>query len=188
MLCFDPHSGEDIVGFWHRRAEKKGKVYDTMDVVSDFIDIWLQTREAEDIDSDELAGVIEGIYQGEGEDRKWMVVYLKPEELRDYIKYYVHSDRSSDDSGEEKDGENRPMMADYDHKLSAEYVKLIKEGYDSPPIIVSGAEDEETDPPVRGLYLIDGRHRIYAACDADVKKITAYIPVEYFTYLKEAKL
>ena len=49
------------MALWYRLVTDE--TYKTIDIVTEFLDIWLQTRRAEDIDPGELAGVIDAIYE-----------------------------------------------------------------------------------------------------------------------------
>ena len=49
------------MALWYKLVTDK--TYETADIVTEFLDIWLQTRKAEDIDPGELAGVIDTIYE-----------------------------------------------------------------------------------------------------------------------------
>lgn len=136
--------------------------HESMDLVSEFLDIWLQTRKNEGIDPDELAGVIDAIYEFQPSPGDWVLVEVRPQEIAAYISIYVNS------KGEEKE-----MMRQKDFKLRDQYVKLLQKGYDPTPIIITGATDDSGE---QGIALLDGRHRTHAAIAAGLNTIEAYIP------------
>jgi hypothetical protein len=145
-----------------------------MELVAEFLDVWLQTRKAEDIDPDELSGVIDFIYEVQPPPGRWALIEVRPRELKDYITVYVRSN-----------GQEQSMMKQGDWKLSKRYVELLKKGYEPTPIILAGAEDPDSHE--RGITLIDGRHRIYAADEAGIDSIMAYLPAKHLPMMKEAK-
>jgi hypothetical protein len=147
---------------FHRIVDKK--VYETMDLVTEFLDIWIQTRKPKDIDTDELAGVIDVLYDFQPSPGRWVVIEVKPKELAQYINIYINHR-----------GEEKPMMSSRDNKLSAKYVELLKKGYEPTPIMIAGAT-EKNDDGEYGIVLIDGRHRIYSFIEAEHETCLAYIP------------
>jgi hypothetical protein len=158
---------------WFQRQNRK--TFSNMELVSEFIDVWLQTRKSEDIDASELSGVIDFIYDVEPAPGKWALIEVKPSELKSYITVYVSPDGV----------ERKTMMKQGDWRLSKRYVQLLNKGYEPTPIIIAGAEDPDTKE--RGITLIDGRHRIYAADEAGLDSIMAYIPRKHLPMMKEAK-
>jgi hypothetical protein len=161
------------MALWYRVIEDNN--YGTMDLVAEFLDVWLQTRKAQDIDPGELAGVIDVVYDIEPTPGSWILIAVKPQELRRYISTYIRSDGTTGD-----------MMQPKDVSLAKEYVKLLRRGHEPPPIIIAGAEDP--DDGTEGVTLIDGRHRIHAAAMAKLKEIQAYIPKEDLPMMKKAEL
>ena len=159
---------------FHRIVDKKA--YETMDLVTEFLDIWIQTRKSPDIDTDELAGVIDVLYDFQPVPGKWVVVEVRPKELAQYINVYVNHR-----------GEEKPMMSAKDNKLSAKYVELLSKGYEPTPIMIAGAT-EKNDQGEHGIVLIDGRHRIYAFIKAEHETCLAYIPYKDVPKLAMAKL
>jgi hypothetical protein len=161
------------MGLWYRTIDDSD--FATIDLVAEFLDIWLQTRKPEDIDPGELAGVIDVLYDIEGVPGHWVLIAVRPKELKRYISTYIRSD-----------GTTGTMMQDSDVSLSKEYVRLLKKGHEPPPIMLAGAEDPDTG--AQGVTLIDGRHRIYAAVMAKLKEIPAYIPKEDLPMMEKAEL
>jgi len=147
---------------YHKIVDKKS--YQTMDLITEFLDIWIQTRKSKDIDTDELAGVIDVLYDFQPTPGRWVVIEVKPKELAQYINVYI------DHRGREK-----PMMSARDNKLSAKYVELLKKNYEPTPIMIAGAT-EKGDNGEYGIVLIDGRHRIYSFIEAGHETCLAYIP------------
>ena len=146
---------------WYKRVSKE--TFESIDLVAEFLDIWLQTRKSESIDPGELAGVIDTIYEFQPTPGKWILIEVKPTEIGDYITTYVNAR-----------GKEKKMMAKKDTKLTKQYVKLLDQGFDPTPIMIAGASDEETGE--QGIALIDGRHRTYAAIENKIATIQAYIP------------
>jgi len=143
-------------------------------IITEFLDIWFQTRRSQDLCASSLAGVIQGIYDASPGDGAWALVSLRPTELRDYITTYL------------KNGVmQKAVIAEKDVKLYAKYASLLRQGYMPTPVIIAGAED---DCKTQGIYLIDGRRRIYSACIAEKKTMKAYIPVKDLEMLKKANL
>jgi hypothetical protein len=140
------------------------------------LDIWLQTRKAEDIDTDELAGVIDVMYDFQPVPGEWVTVEVKPKELQQYINVYIDAD-----------GKAKKMMAKKDTALMKKYVALLKKGFEPTPIIIAGATDQD-DSGEEGIVLIDGRHRIHAFIDAGIEKCLAYIPLEDLPKMDKAVL
>lgn len=160
---------------YHRLVDKKA--YETMDLVTEFLDIWIQTRKPKDIDTDELAGVIDVMYEFQPVPGKWVVIEVKPKELAQYINVYIN------DKGQEK-----PMMSARDNKLSAKYVELLKKGYEPTPIMIAGATEKNKETGEHGIVLIDGRHRIYSFIEANHETCLAYIPHKDLPKMAMAKL
>jgi phosphoglycolate phosphatase-like HAD superfamily hydrolase len=151
------------MGLWYRiEPENKGKTFETCDLIEEFLDIWLQTRKAEDIDASELAGVIDVLYDFQPVPGHWVLIEVRPKELARYISTYVNAK-----------GQRKKMMEDKDVRLSKAYVKLLKKKYEPTPIMIAGISDEVTGED--GIVLIDGRHRIHAAVAAKIPTILAYI-------------
>lgn len=151
------------MALWYRiDKQNKDTVFETSELVMEFLDIWFQTRKAEDIDASELAGVIDVLYDFQPVPGEWVLIEVRPEELARYISTYVNAK-----------GQRKEMMKDKDVKLSKAYVKLLKKKYEPTPIMLAGISDEVTGED--GVVLIDGRHRIYAAVEAKIPKILAYI-------------
>lgn len=164
------------MGLWYRiDPENKEKVFETIDLVGEFIDIWLQTRKAEDIDAGELAGVIDVLYDFQPVPGKWILIEVKPTELAQYISTYITAK-----------GERKQMMQNKDHKLSDAYVKLLKKNYEPTPIMIAGITDGVTGE--QGIILIDGRHRIHAAVKSGIPTIFAYINKEGLEMMNMAKM
>lgn len=164
------------MGLWYRiDPENKDTTFQTIDLVGEFIDIWLQTRKAEDIDSGELAGVIDVLYDFQPVPGQWILIEVKPEELVKYIATYVTAK-----------GERKQMMQNKDHKLSNAYVKLLKKNYEATPIMIAGIADGVTGE--EGVILIDGRHRIYAAVKAGLPTMFAYINRDGLEMMDKAKM
>jgi hypothetical protein len=159
---------------FHRIVDRK--VYETMDLVTEFLDIWIQTRKPKDIDTDELAGVIDVLYDFQPSPGRWVVIEVKPKELAQYINIYINHR-----------GEEKPMMSSRDNKLSAKYVELLKKGYEPTPIMIAGAT-EKNDDGEYGIVLIDGRHRIYSFIEAEHETCLAYIPYKDVPKMAMAKL
>jgi hypothetical protein len=136
--------------------------HESMDLVSEFLDIWLQTRKNEAIDPDELAGVIDVIYECQPSPGDWVLIEVRPSEIASYISSYVNSK-----------GEEKAMMAMKDYKLRDKYVNLLNRGYKPTPIIITGATEDTGE---QGIGLIDGRHRIHSYVAAGIESIEAYIP------------
>jgi hypothetical protein len=65
-------------------------------------------------------------------------------------------------------------MQGHDWSLTNRYKQLLQKGFEPTPIFISGAEDDQTGE--KGIILIDGRHRIYAAAEEGRTEIQAYIP------------
>ena len=148
------------MALWYKLIDTKK--HESIDLVSEFLDIWLQTRKNEAIDPGELAGVIDAIYEFQPSPGDWVLVEVKPREIAAYISIYVNS------RGEEKE-----MMRQKDYKLRDKYVTLLQRGYTPTPIIITGATDDSGE---QGIALLDGRHRTHAAITAGVETIEAYIP------------
>ena len=156
------HLGGSHMGLWYKIVDEDDDEFETAELVVEFLDIWLQTRKLEDIDPQELAGVIDVLYDFEPVPGKWTLIEVKPKEIAKYISTYVNAK-----------GEKKEMMQSKDKKLSQAYVRLLKKGYEPTPIMIAGIEDEVTGE--EGIVLIDGRHRIHAAVEADIPIIKAYI-------------
>jgi hypothetical protein len=169
----DTLAARKLMGLWFRKLEDND--YATIDLVAEFIDIWLQTRRPEDIDPGELAGVIDVIYDIEPVPGQWTLIAVRPDELKRYIRTYIRSDGTTGD-----------MMRPRDVSLAKEYVKLLRRGHEPPPIIIAGAEDPDTK--TEGITLIDGRHRIHAAAMAGLKELPAYIPKDAIPMMEKAEL
>lgn len=151
------------MGLWHKHDEaNKDTVFETADLVDEFLDIWLQTRKNEDIDPKELAGVIDVLYDFQPVPGKWVLIEVRPRELASYISTYVNAK-----------GRTKQMMSKDDTTLSSAYVGLFKKGFEPTPIMIAGIDDEVTGE--EGIVLIDGRHRIFAAIEAGVETLLAYI-------------
>jgi len=164
------------MGLWYRiETENKDTVFETCDLVGEFLDIWLQTRKAEDIDASELAGVIDVLYDFQPVPGKWVLIEVRPKELARYISTYVNAK-----------GQRKKMMKGKDVKLSKAYVKLLKKKYEPTPIMLAGIADEVTGED--GVVLIDGRHRIFAAVEAGIPTILAYINKDGLEKMDKAKL
>ncbi len=164
------------MGLWYKRDKaNKAVIFETADLVMEFVDIWLQTRKNEDIDPQELAGVIDVLYDFQPVPGKWVLIDVKPRELAAYISTYVNAK-----------GEKRQMMQQKDKALSRQYVSLLKKGYEPTPLMIAGINDSVTGEP--GIVLIDGRHRIYAAIAADVEKLKAYINLDGLEMMDKATL
>jgi len=163
------------MGLYHRLVDKK--TFETMDLVTEFIDIWIQTRKPKDIDTDELAGVIDVMYDFQPSPGKWVIIEVKPQELAQYINVYIN------DKGEEK-----PMMSAKDNRLSGKYVELLKKGYEPTPIMIAGATEKNEATGEHGIVLIDGRHRIYAFIEAKHETCLAYIPYNDLPKMAAAQL
>jgi hypothetical protein len=149
------------------------ETYETMDIIAEFLDIWLQTRKSEDIDPGELAGVIDTVYEFESSSGLWSLIEVRPTEIRDYITVYVDAN-----------GKQKKMMAQKDERLMRQYVKLLTKGHEPTPIMIAGAVDDDTKE--EGIVLLDGRHRTYAAIANNVAKIKAYIPKEDLPKMEKA--
>lgn len=164
------------MGLWHH-IDPRGTnaTFETIDLVGEFLDIWLQTRKSEDIDPGELAGVIDVLYDFQPSPGEWILIEVRPKELAEYISVYITAK-----------GERKKMMSKKDKKLSASYVKLFKKGHEPTPIMLGGIADSVTGE--EGVVLIDGRHRIFAAIDANVPTLPAYINKNGLKYLKAAKM
>lgn len=158
---------------WYRRL--RGPEKENIDLVAEFLDVWLATRKAGSIDPGELAGVIDVMYDMAPPGTKWALLEVRPHELARYINVYMRDDRSG--------GE---MMKSADHTLKSTYVGWIKKGHAPPPIMISGVIDESDGES--GVLLIDGRHRIYAAIDAGMTAIKAYLPVKHIPFMDKAVL
>ena len=164
------------MGLWYRQeAANKGTVFETAELVMEFLDIWLQTRKNEDIDPQELAGVIDVLYDFQPVPGKWILIETKPQELAKYIATYINAA-----------GERREMMQQKDQALSREYVNLLKKGFEPTPIMIAGITDDVTGED--GIVLIDGRHRIFAAVDAGIDTIKAYINQDGVAMMDKATL
>jgi len=151
------------MGLWYKRDKaNENTTFETADLVSEFLDIWLQTRKNEDIDPKELAGVIDVLYDFQPVPGKWVLIEVRPKELARYISTYVNAE-----------GKSKKMMSKRDKKLSTSYVRLLKKGFEPTPIMIAGIQDEVTKED--GIVLIDGRHRIFAAVAAGVDTLLAYI-------------
>jgi hypothetical protein len=150
-------------------------VYTTMQLVDEFIDIWLQTRKPEDIDCGELAGVIDVLYETQPSPGGWVLVRMDPQQLKDHIREYIRDD-----------GTRAPMMRKRDVAFAKAYVGLMTKGHESTPIMVMGAENPKTGE--KGLALIDGRHRIHAHVMAKRPEILVYIPADDVRFLEETDL
>lgn len=162
------------MGLWYRlEPTNKDTSFETIDLVGEFLDIWLQTRKSEDIDAGELAGVIDTLYDFQPTPGKWVLIEVKPTELAKYISVYVTAE-----------GERKQMMSKKDHKLSESYVKLFKKKYEPTPIMLAGIVDEVTGE--QGIVLLDGRHRIYAAIKAKIPTLLAYINADGIEHLEKA--
>jgi len=148
------------MALWYKLINTKK--HESMDLVSEFLDIWLQTRKIDDIDNDELAGVIDAIYEFQPSPGDWVLIEVRPQEIASYISVYVNS------RGQEKE-----MMRQKDYRLRDQYVNLLKKGYNPTPIIITGATDDSGE---QGIALLDGRHRTHAAIAAGLTSIEAYIP------------
>lgn len=148
--------------------------YESLDVVAEFLAIWLNTRLQHAIDPGELAGVIDVLYDCAPPGTIWTTLEVRPDEMAKYITTYMKDD-----------GEGGDMMKGRDEKLSAKYKEWIEKGHEPPPILLSGVTDEDGS---RGIMLIDGRHRIFSAIDAGLKTIKAYLPIEQVECMKDAEL
>jgi len=151
------------MGLWYRRIDDR--VFQTMDLVPEFLDIWLQTRRPQDIKTDNIAGVIDALYDFQPVPGQWIVIEARPKELGNYINVYINAE-----------GKKRPMMRARDTALSQKYVQLLEKGYEPTPIMIAGAGDKQTGE--EGIVLIDGRHRIFSAIAAGRETILAYIPLQ----------
>lgn len=149
--------------------------YENLDVVAEFLEVWINTRRPQAIHPGELAGVIDVLYDCAPPGTEWVTILLRPQELASYITIYMKDD---DDGG--------AMMKGRDTKLSAKYKEWLQRGHEPPPILVAGAAND--DGTERGIMLIDGRHRIHAAIAAGLTTIKAYIPKDHLPYLKDAEL
>lgn len=158
---------------WYGR--KNHKTFNNMDLISEFLDIWLQTRKNPDIDPGELAGVIDTIYDYQPSPGKWILIDVKPAELKQYITTYVGPD-----------GKERKMIRQKDVKLSSAYIDLIQKGHLPTPIFIAGVEDP--DDGTEGIVLLDGRHRIHSAVEAGLQTIEAYLPHGHLPCMDAAKL
>ena len=164
------------MGLWYKRDEEnKNTDFETADLVTEFIDIWLQTRKNQDIDPKELAGVIDVLYDFQPVPGKWVLIEVRPAELARYISTYINDK-----------GDHKRMMAKKDKKLSSAYVKLLKKGFEPTPLMIAGIKDSVTGED--GVVLIDGRHRIYAAVAAGVEKLLAYINKDGLDKMDKASL
>jgi hypothetical protein len=157
---------------WYRKINSNN--YSTIDLVAEFLDIWLQTRRSEDISPEELAGVIDVMYDVQTPPGNWSLIEVRPGELRNYIQVYI-----------KPDGRHAPMMSKRDEKLSGEYKNLLQKGYKPTPIIIAGTEGDNRE---EGIFLIDGRHRIHSAADLGIQKMEAYIPTKQINTLRKARL
>jgi hypothetical protein len=158
---------------WYKPVNRNN--YSTMDLVHEFLDIWLQTRRAADINSGELAGVIDVLYEVEPSPGKWRLVEVSPKQLKNYIRVYIRSD-----------GSRAPMMRKRDIKLSSAYKNLLKKGHKPTPIMLAGTQNENGGE--EGIILIDGRHRIHSAADLGIEKMEAYIPNSDIGMFRKATL
>jgi hypothetical protein len=164
------------MGLWYRiDPENENTTFETIDLVCEFIDIWLQTRKAKDIDPRELSGVIDVLYDFQPVPGEWVLVEIRPAELAQYITTYINDK-----------GTRQQMMQEKDHKLSNAYVKLFKKKYQPTPLIIAGVADEVTGE--EGIVLIDGRHRTFAAIKAGVPTLLAYINKSGLEMLDKAKI
>lgn len=153
------------MGLWYRRIDDKA--YQTMDLVTEFLDIWIQTRKPQDIDTDELAGVIDVMYDFAPVPGQWVTIEVRPKELQQYINVYINHE-----------GKAKPMMSNKDKALTAKYVALLQRGFDPTPIIIAGATDQDEKTGEQGIVLLDGRHRIHSFIAAGRQTCLAYIPLE----------
>ena len=164
------------MGLWYRiDPENEGATFETIDLVGEFLDIWLQTRKAEDIDPGELAGVIDVLYDFQPTPGKWILIEMRPTEMAEYISTYITAK-----------GKYKEMMTKKDHKLSNAYAKLFKKKYEPTPIMLAGVVDAVTGE--EGVVLIDGRHRIHAAVQAKIPTILAYINKNGLEHLEKASI
>jgi hypothetical protein len=161
------------MALWYKLVTKE--TFETMDIIAEFLDIWLQTRKSEDIDPGELAGVIDTVYEFAPSPGCWSLIEVRPTEIRDYITVYVDAN-----------GKQKKMMAKKDEKLTRQYVKLLTKGHEPTPIIISGATDDDTKE--EGIVLLDGRHRTYAAIASGILTIQAYIPTEDLPKMAKATI
>jgi hypothetical protein len=161
------------VALWYKLVTHE--TFETMDIIAEFLDIWLQTRKSEDINPGELAGVIDTVYEFAPSPGCWALIEVIPTEIRDYITLYVDAH-----------GKQKKMMAKKDERLMKQYVKLLEKGYEPTPIIISGAVDDDTKE--EGIVLLDGRHRTYAAIANNIGKILAYIPKADLPKMSKATL
>ena len=158
---------------WYRRLIAPEK--ESIDLVAEFLDVWLATRKPGAIDPGELAGVVDVMYELVPSGTKWALLEVRPDELARYITVYM---RDNEPGG--------AMMKKGDHSLKSTYVAWIKKGHEPPPIMIAGVEDE--DDGTRGIMLIDGRHRIHAMLAAEMPTMKAYLPVEPLPFMDEAVL
>jgi len=161
------------MALWYKLVTKE--TFETMDIIAEFLDIWLQTRKSEDINPGELAGVIDTVYEFAPSPGCWSLIEVRPTEIRDYITVYVDAN-----------GKQKKMMAKKDEKLTQQYVKLYAKGHEPTPIIISGAVDDDTKE--EGIVLLDGRHRTYAAIASGIGTIQAYIPTEDLPKMAKATI
>ena len=164
------------MGLWYKRDKaNEDTTFETADLVSEFLDIWLQTRKNEDIDPKELAGVIDVLYDFQPVPGKWVLIEVRPKELARYISTYVDAQ-----------GRQKKMMSKKDKKLSKAYVRLLKKGFEPTPLMIAGIKDSVTNE--EGIVLIDGRHRIFAAIEAGVDTLLAYINEEGLDKMDKATI
>jgi hypothetical protein len=159
---------------WYQILQQQ-EGYENLDVVAEFLEVWINTRRPQAIDPGELAGVIDVLYDCAPAGTEWVTILARPQELADYITVYMKDDN---DGG--------AMMKGRDNKLSAKYKEWLQRGHQPPPILLAGAENDEGTE--RGIMLIDGRHRIHAAIAAGLQTIKAYIPKDHLSYMDAAEL
>ena len=156
------------MAFWYERIDDS--VLTTMELVHEFIDIWLQTRKTEDLDAGEMAGVIDVLYEFQPSPGGWICVRMNPQELKDHIREYIRAD-----------GTRAKMMSKRDLAFAKAYVGLMNKGHEPTPIMIAGAENPTTKE--KGITLIDGRHRIHASVIGKRPEILVYIPEDDLRFL-----
>jgi len=166
------------MGLWYRRTENT--VYETVHLVDEFLHIWFSTRrETKFIRANELAGVIDMLYEVDPAPGQWVIVEVRPQELKKYISVY----RKERPQGG-KATETKNMMQDHDWTLTRRYKQLLDKGFEPTPIFLSGAESDDGE---KGIMLVDGRHRIYSAAEQGHTMMLAYIPLRDLPMFKEAR-
>ena len=147
----------------------------TIDLVAQLWEMWAHPPSGGKIDPDELAGVVDLLYDNipssecQYSDKKdtWTLVELYVEPLKKYLV--------------------RGMgMETEDWKRSNEYSKKNLRGFEIPPIFLSGGVGNYKGKTIGGIALLDGRHRIFGAIRSKTETIPAFIPASQLPFLKAA--